>query len=55
MHFGVPAYWTPEQALAVIELLDDLSNLIRAHYGAQLLDAPTSRVRECQTTKSDAS
>jgi hypothetical protein len=22
--FKVPAYWTPEQALAVVELLDDL-------------------------------
>ena len=22
--FGVPAYWTPEQALAVVELLDEL-------------------------------
>lgn len=26
--FGVPAYWTPEQALAVVELLDELRDLI---------------------------
>jgi hypothetical protein len=38
MPFGVPAYWTPEQALAVVELLDDLRRLIWAHYGAQLLN-----------------
>ena len=39
MPFAVPAYWTPEQALAVVELLDDLRELIWAHYGTQLLDA----------------
>ena len=33
-----PAYWTPEQALAVVELLEDLRNLIWSHYGAQLLE-----------------
>ena len=34
----IPAYWTPEQAFAVVELLDDLRNLIWDHYGVQLLD-----------------
>ena len=33
----IPAYWTPEQAFAVVELLDDLRDR-RAHYSAQLLD-----------------
>jgi hypothetical protein len=37
--FAIPAYWTPEQALAVIELLDDLRELIWAHYGVQVIDA----------------
>jgi hypothetical protein len=32
---NIPAYWTPEQAFAVVELLDDLRD--RAHYGVQLL------------------
>jgi hypothetical protein len=36
--FPIPAYWTPEQALAVAELLDDLRELIWAHYGMQLID-----------------
>ena len=34
----IPAYWTPEQAFAVVELLDDLRDLIWAHYSVQLLD-----------------
>ena len=37
--FAIPAYWTPDQALAVVELLDDLRELICAHYGVQLIDA----------------
>ena len=55
--FAIPAYWTPEQALAVVELFDDLRELIWAHYGMQLIDA----VREqhlsgpAGTTPSDAS
>jgi len=36
--FAIPAYWTPEQALAVVELLDDLRELIWAHYNMQLID-----------------
>jgi hypothetical protein len=38
MPFAVPAYWTPEQALAVFELLDDLRELIWRHYETQLID-----------------
>jgi hypothetical protein len=36
--FAIPAYWTPDQALAVVELLDDLRELIWAHYGVQMID-----------------
>ena len=36
--FDIPAYWTPEQAQAVIELLDDLRGRILAHYQLQLID-----------------
>ena len=28
-NFKIPAYWTPEQALAVFELLDDLRPKMR--------------------------
>lgn len=34
--FAIPAYWTPEQALAVVELLDDLRDRIWEHYNLQL-------------------
>jgi hypothetical protein len=36
--FGIPAYWTPEEALAVVELLDDLRELIWAHYDVRLIE-----------------
>jgi hypothetical protein len=38
INFNIPAYWTPEQALAVFEPLDDLRNQIGAHYGVQLFE-----------------
>jgi hypothetical protein len=34
--FAIPAHWSPEQALAVFELLDDLRDKIWAHYGLRL-------------------
>jgi hypothetical protein len=38
INFNIPAHWTPEQALAVFELLDDLRNQIGAHYSVQLFE-----------------
>lgn len=35
---AIPAHWTPEQAQAVVELLDDLRERIVAHYQLQLFD-----------------
>ena len=34
--FTIPAYWTTEQAFAVVELLDELRDRIWAHYNVQL-------------------
>ena len=34
--FAIPAHWSPEEALAVFELLDDLRDKIWAHYGPHL-------------------
>ena len=34
--FDIPAYWTPEQALAVVELLDELRERIWGHYNLEL-------------------
>jgi len=36
--FAIPAYWTPEQALAVFELLDDLRDAVWTHYSLQLFN-----------------
>lgn len=36
--FDIPAYWTPEQALAVIELFDELREKIWAHYDVRLIN-----------------
>jgi hypothetical protein len=38
INFNIQAYWTPDQALAVFELLDDLRNQIGAHYGVHLFE-----------------
>jgi len=38
INFEIPAYWTPEQALAVFELLDGLRDQIGAHYSVQLCE-----------------
>ncbi len=35
---AIPGYWTPEQAQAVIELLDDLRERIAEHYQLQLIE-----------------
>lgn len=36
--FIIPADWSPEQALAVFELLNDLQHQIWGHYQLQLLE-----------------
>jgi len=43
--FAIPAYWTPDQALAVIKLLDGMRELIWAHYGLQLLDERRTKLQ----------
>ena len=32
----IPAYWSPEEALAVFELIDDIREKIWDHYGTRL-------------------
>jgi len=43
--FAVPAYWTPDQALTVVELLDGLRELIWSRYGLQLLDERRAKLQ----------
>jgi len=49
----IPAYWTPEQAFAVVELLDDLRDRIWAHYSAQLLDQYREQYRPADSHHTD--
>lgn len=37
--FEIPDYWTPEQALAVYELIDGLRAIILSRYEAQIMHA----------------
>ena len=38
IELAIPAYWSPEEALAVFDLIDDLRDKIWDHYGRQLQD-----------------
>jgi len=49
----IPAYWTPEQAFAVVELLDDLRDRIWAHYSAQLLDQYREQYTSADSHRTD--
>jgi len=51
--FAIPAYWTPEQALAVFDLLDDLRDKIWAHYSAQLFEPTREHSPPASTDPSD--
>ena len=53
INFKIPADWTPEQALAVFELLDDLRDQIGAHYSVQLFEISRQQHLDA-TTDSDA-
>jgi hypothetical protein len=53
INFNIPAYWTPEQALAVFELLDDLRNQIGAHYSVQLFETSREQHLRARTDEDD--
>jgi hypothetical protein len=44
----LPTYWTPEQALAVFEILDELRDQLWNLYGPQIQQA--MREEQCATT-----
>jgi hypothetical protein len=50
--FAIPAYWTPEQALAIFEFLDDLRDAVWNHYRMQIFEE--SR-QQCAPTTTDHS
>jgi hypothetical protein len=49
----IPAYWTPEQAMAVVELLDDLRERIWEHYQLQLIDLYREQYGSARADPSD--
>ena len=49
-NFAIPDDWTPEQAMAVIDLLDALRDQIWARYDVRLLDAYRGDRRPAQIT-----
>ena len=49
LSFLIPDDWTPEQALAVFELLDDLLAVVTDAYGDQLNDILRKRRSQEQT------
>ena len=53
INFKIPAYWTPEQALAVFELLDDLREQIGAHYSVQLFELSREQHLHARTDDDD--
>ena len=53
--FIFPDNWTPEQALAVVELLDDLREMIWAHYEIPLHDLLLEQCRPIQSADDPAS
>jgi len=54
INFNIPTYWTPEQALAVFELLDDLREQIGAHYSVQLFELSREQHLHAQTNRADS-
>lgn len=50
--FDLPAYWSQEQALAVVELLDHLRERIASHYAFELSEA-MMRERGCTHIEED--
>jgi len=54
INFKIPAYWTPEQALAEFELLDDLRDQIGTHYSVQLFELSREQRLRAQTDRADS-
>jgi len=54
INFAIPAYWTPEQALAVFELLDDLRDQIGAHSSVPLFELSREQHLRPQTDRADS-
>lgn len=38
LDFLISSYWTTEEAMAIVELLDDLRDRIMVHYGLRIME-----------------
>jgi len=54
INFKIPANWTPGQALAVFELLDDLRDQIGAHYSVELFELSREQHLHARTDQDDS-
>jgi hypothetical protein len=41
--FGIPTYWSPEAALAIFELIDEMRDIVLAVYRTDIQDAARQR------------
>ena len=49
----VPYYWTPEQALAVFELLTDLTDMLWSRYELEIIEQLADELRPDDTDQLD--
>jgi hypothetical protein len=50
----IPTYWTPEQAFAVFELIDDMRDAIWRCYAIQLQDQYRNQLQPSATDRPDS-
>jgi hypothetical protein len=43
--FGIPTYWSPDEALAIFEFISEMRDVIDAIYGASIVDAAREQRR----------
>lgn len=53
IELAIPAYWAPEEALAVFDLIDNLGEKIWAYYGLQLQDLIAEQHQPSQSDQQD--
>jgi hypothetical protein len=54
IHITIPDDWTPEQAIAVFELIDELRDIIASKYQLQLMEQLRSEREGSDSNNQDA-
>jgi hypothetical protein len=47
--FGIPTYWSPETALAILEFVDEMRDIILGVYGTHIQEAARQRGQSALT------